>query len=325
MPRVSVIIPTFNRPDRVVRALRSVLAQSMSDLEAIVVVDGRDEASIAALGQLNDTRLIVHVPDRHLGNAGARNAGVRLAGAGWTAFLDDDDLWLPRKLEVQLETAEPRLCAWPLVACRMRVRTESAELTWPRRTPRTGEPIGDYLYRRRSLLSGDGLVQTSMVLTRTELVRRVTFTEGLERHVDPDWLLRVAAEPGVELVFPDDPAPLAVWDIANDRPRVSRSPDWRYSLQWARDRRQLLSPRAYAGFLTGPVSQSAARARQWRAFATILNEAARRGSLRPIDLVAHAANYIATDRMRSRGARLLGGGRTTGKSEMVAAGNAGVA
>ena len=85
-PLVSVVIPTFHRPTLVGRAVRSVLAQTVADLEAIVVVDSRDDETVSALGTIRDARLVVHVPDRHLGNADARNAGVALAHAMEDAF-----------------------------------------------------------------------------------------------------------------------------------------------------------------------------------------------------------------------------------------------
>jgi glycosyltransferase involved in cell wall biosynthesis len=105
LENVSAIIPTYHRPTEVVRAVQSVLAQSHRPVEIIVVVDGRDDATVRTLRSMNERTLRVLVPDRNLGNASARNFGVSHATGEWVAFLDDDDLWMPDKLQVQLEAA----------------------------------------------------------------------------------------------------------------------------------------------------------------------------------------------------------------------------
>ncbi len=100
MPRVSVIIPTYNRAATLPRAVASVLGQTMADLELLVVDDGDDGTEELVAG-FRDARL------RYVRNTGrksisaARNLGIRLSRAPLVAFQDSDDEWLPRKLEVQ--------------------------------------------------------------------------------------------------------------------------------------------------------------------------------------------------------------------------------
>ena len=102
MPTVSVIVPTFGRAELACRAVRSVLAQTLTDLQVIVVVDGDDPETLRQLSLLSDDRVsaIRHTERRGAGRA--RNTGVDHATAIWVAFLDDDDEWLPGKLEAQL-------------------------------------------------------------------------------------------------------------------------------------------------------------------------------------------------------------------------------
>lgn len=99
--RVSVIIPTHNRRAFVLEAVASVLAQRHCEPEIIVVDDGSTDNTNAALRALGDRIRYVYQEAR--GVAAARNAGARLAGAEWLAFLDSDDLWRPDKLASQLE------------------------------------------------------------------------------------------------------------------------------------------------------------------------------------------------------------------------------
>lgn len=101
-PTVSVILPTFNRSDSLINACRSVLDQSFTDLELIVVDDGSTVDIQAALRPLDDARVVYHRQDPNAGASAARNAGLRLARGEFIAFQDSDDLWLPGKLDKQL-------------------------------------------------------------------------------------------------------------------------------------------------------------------------------------------------------------------------------
>src|SRR4051794_40599610 len=103
--RISIIIPTRNRPDLVCRAIGSVLTQTYKEIEVIVVVDGPDAATVRALEMVKDSRLKKIVLSENVGPAGARNAGILESKSQWIAFLDDDDEWLPSKLEKQIGAA----------------------------------------------------------------------------------------------------------------------------------------------------------------------------------------------------------------------------
>jgi glycosyltransferase involved in cell wall biosynthesis len=93
MPLFSVVIPTYNRRERLLRAVGSVLAQTWEDWELIVVDDGSTDGTPEALRGL-DPRLIVHIKANG-GPSAARNSGARLAKGEYLAFLDSDDAWLP--------------------------------------------------------------------------------------------------------------------------------------------------------------------------------------------------------------------------------------
>jgi glycosyltransferase involved in cell wall biosynthesis len=100
MPTVSVIIPFFNRIEWMLEAVESVLTQTFHDLELIIVDDGSTEQFDPALLGL-DPR-ILYVRQENLGPAAARNSGIAHARGQFIAFLDADDMYLPRKLEVQV-------------------------------------------------------------------------------------------------------------------------------------------------------------------------------------------------------------------------------
>jgi glycosyltransferase involved in cell wall biosynthesis len=112
-PEISVVIPTRNRSRLLVEhALRSALAQEDVALEVVVVDDGSTDDTAARVQALGDARvrLVRHDESRRL--AGARNAGIAAASSPWLAFLDDDDLWSPRKLRTQLDAAAAARAEW---------------------------------------------------------------------------------------------------------------------------------------------------------------------------------------------------------------------
>lgn len=306
---MSVIVPTWNRPDLVAVAVRSALAQRVDGLEVIVVVDGRDEETTSALRLIGDERIVVHVPHRRMGSADARNEGVRLASASWVAFLDDDDEWLPRKLEFQLDAARASGLRHPIVTCRLIARDESGDRTWPRRRIREGEALSEYFFCRRTPFTGEGMVINSAVLTSRELVLRVPFQSGLERHVDPDWMLRAAAEPDAGLIYAATEDPLVIWNIESERPRITNRRNWRESLAWCSANRGLFTDRSYAAFVLHVVSSAAAAEGEWKAFLTLLRHAFLRGSPAAVDLVSHAGNFAIPRRAQRRIAALFGRAR----------------
>src|SRR5262249_3929489 len=89
-PRVSVVIPTRDRPRLLMRAIASAQAQTVTDIEIVVVIDGPDMETGAAMGQVADRRVKVLQLNNRGGPSRARNAGCDAAMGEWIAFLDDD-------------------------------------------------------------------------------------------------------------------------------------------------------------------------------------------------------------------------------------------
>lgn len=297
-PAVSVVIPTRDRPSLLLRAVESVLAQGMADYEVIVVLDGSDPASAAAVAHLGDSRVHVEELAHSAGPGAARNAGVRAARAELVAFLDDDDEWYPDKLQVQVgvwSSRDPLSIVTGTVIARHPGRPDRL---WPTRLPEDGEPLGDYLLARRGLRWGETLVQTSTLLAPRPLLLSVPFREDLHRHEDYDWLLR-ATEAGATLVFAQPEHPLTIWHIDDDRPRASRRADAGGSLAWIRSVRPIVSPRAYAAFLLAWVVPDARRLERVRLLPSLLWESVRFGRPSPVHVAVAVASVLVPERLRS--------------------------
>jgi glycosyltransferase involved in cell wall biosynthesis len=295
-PQVSVVIPTFDRPDLVVRAVRSVLAQTMADLEVVVVVDGPDPATGEALGALADPRLrVIELPVKG-GAQNARNTGVREARAPWTAMLDDDDEFLPEKLEKQLAVAQASGASRPIVATRLLNRTPRAEYAMPRRLRQPGEPWSEYFTVRKGLFHGEGFIQTSTIMAPTELLRQVPFAPKVPRMQELDWTLRALAVDGTELLYVADP--LVIWHQDEDRPRITFEAKWQQSLDWLRRNRSLVTRKAYAAIVMSVVSSMAAETHSPKVFWTLLREAQRHGHPSLIDYVTFLQIWLVPPGLR---------------------------
>jgi glycosyltransferase involved in cell wall biosynthesis len=269
-PTVSVVIPTRNRPALVVRAVSSALAQTFTDLEVVVVIDGPDPATSAALATIADPRLRAITLPSPVGGAEARNLGVGEGRGEFIAFLDDDDEWLPSKLSTQLAAARRSKVRFPVIACRVVARRPAGDELWPARQIGLNEPMCEYLLcRKTSLRQGEGFAQTSTLLIHRELLFWVPFQSGLARHQDWDWIIRVAAYPGVKITWVWDA--LTIYHIDSCRKSISAGSALAPSLDWIAANKYI-TPRARAHFFA---TQIAVRCRSPKTFLLVLRETIR--------------------------------------------------
>jgi len=112
-PLVSVVVPTHNRPEMLAEALASVRAQTFTDYEVIVISNGESANARRASREAAAGCVFLELNEGNL--PAARNHGIAHANGEWIAFLDDDDLWLPTKLERQI--AEAKRTGADMVAC----------------------------------------------------------------------------------------------------------------------------------------------------------------------------------------------------------------
>src|SRR3989338_2429905 len=109
MPSVSVVIPTYNRAVRVKNAIDSVLSQTAADYEIVVVDDGSTDGTADIIHSTYGSKVIL-IEQENKGVSAARNTGVRAARGDLIAFLDNDDRWMPEKLQTQLPLmADPEI------------------------------------------------------------------------------------------------------------------------------------------------------------------------------------------------------------------------
>jgi glycosyltransferase involved in cell wall biosynthesis len=197
MPKVSVVIPTWNCAARLLHALRSVVAQTctLDRVEALVIDDGStdDTADQVARFSAQSPLCVRYVRQHNAGPAAARNHGLRLARGDFIAFLDADDEWRPTKLARQLPLLSPRV---GLVYCdNVFVDAQGRELSDYVR--RVGMHRGDI---RLALFCDFFLLTSAVVMTRTAIDAAGSFNEQLGVGEDYEFFLRAARHCQVECV-----------------------------------------------------------------------------------------------------------------------------
>lgn len=183
MTCVSVVIPTYNRPQFLPRAIETARNQTLTDNEIIVVDDGSDTgyANEVVANYSDSVRCVCH--DKNLGLSAARNTGIDYAIGEYVAFLDDDDLWHKRKLATQVQALENEPEA-VLASCRTASITPSGSILrceGPR-------PDGDL---SGNILLGNVIGSPSRVLVRGETVESIQFDESLRTKQDWDFYIRL--------------------------------------------------------------------------------------------------------------------------------------
>jgi glycosyltransferase involved in cell wall biosynthesis len=205
-------------------------------------VDGPDPATVETLMAFGDPRIqIIELPE-NVGGSEARNIGARYAKGEWIALLDDDDEWLPTKVEEQISQTLALGHANPFVSSFYYLRSSGkADVVKPRRLPYPDEDTAGYIFEPHCALN------TSTYLCRRDLFLAVPFEKGLPCLQDFDWYLRVMNRPDVTLVV--IPNVLSIYNDPSGRATVTGKVKWQFALHFANSRRSLMSRRTYARFI----------------------------------------------------------------------------
>lgn len=183
-PRVSVILTTYKRQGVLPRAIQSVIDQTMDDWELIIVDDEPSPETAALVESFADGRIRYVAHDRNRGLCAARNTGIGAARAAYVAFLDDDDVFLDRKLECQAGLLDRSPALVGVVSCHEQIVAGDGSTT-----TRAIDLEGD-VHRR---LLRDDLVRMQLLMVRRTCFDVVgLFDVRLQMHDDFDMTLRLS-------------------------------------------------------------------------------------------------------------------------------------
>jgi glycosyltransferase involved in cell wall biosynthesis len=190
-PAIAIVMPVYNRATMVLRSIDSVLAQDFGNFELIVADDGSTDDTCNVVEAVKDPRVILLRAERNQGSNAARNRGINAARAPLIAFLDSDDVYLPKKLGfvVRLFGARPDLDLlldsfikeFPAGSGRKVARRQNPNID-------TTADFVSALFNRRLWKA------TSAISIRRDAAKRAgLFDETLKRRQDFDFLIRASA------------------------------------------------------------------------------------------------------------------------------------
>jgi glycosyltransferase involved in cell wall biosynthesis len=208
MPKVSVIIPTHNRAAFLRAAVRSVLNQTFQDLEIIVVDDASEDETPGVIRSFPDSRIRYIRHETNRGQGVTRNDGISRASGKYIALLDDDDEWLPDKLEKQVRLLDASPSNVGLIYTGF-YRVDG----WTKRVLSTVRP------EKRGKAFEELCVKNWMGTCSTVLIRRACFEktglfdEGLASAADYDMWLRISKEFEIDYIH----EPLVQYKVHDNR------------------------------------------------------------------------------------------------------------
>ncbi|MEP7457166.1 glycosyltransferase [Phyllobacterium sp. SB3] len=183
---ISVIMPTRNRAHLIMDAINSVLLQSYSNWELVVVDDGGSDELETVISSYGDSRIVYVRHEQYQGNAATRNTGIKHSRGNLVAYLDDDDAWDPDFLLVSIGHLKEN----------NKRMVYSAQMIWEGfdNATRLGQKLRGVLYApfNRSLLENTNIISMISCVHEKNLFEDVgVFNESLSRYVDWDLFLRI--------------------------------------------------------------------------------------------------------------------------------------
>lgn len=194
-PLVSVIIPTYNRRDTIVRSINSIIDQTYNNIEIIIVDDGSDDGTSELINSMTDERIVFIHCKKNRGVAQARNIGVEASHGEFIAFNDSDDVWKINKLEKQIQVLcknkNAHLCYCPYVL------HKGDELVQYPDLENVNWDLDGNIYE--SLLKTNWIGTPTIVVSREAFIRVGGFN-GKLRALD-DWELVIKISRLYEIIF----------------------------------------------------------------------------------------------------------------------------
>lgn len=273
-PFFSVVIPAFNRPDELRRALMSCRSQTHEDFEVIVVDDGSSEDITSVVAAFCDPRFSC-IRQENAGASAARNRGADAASGSWIAYLDSDDVFFPEKLAVvaaRISELEANGATPAAIFHQIEIdRGLSLIWTQPERPMHPEESMAEYLFCSHQH------VMTSALVIRADVTRNVRFDEDLRLGEDVDFKIRIELS-GHSFVMIDEV--LGWYDDTGSHGRLSRLSEGDKIDAWSRSMRREIGEKAYFAYRATMLSMHLAR---HRPIATLRDfaEGMRRGGVSP--------------------------------------------
>lgn len=237
MDKVSIVVPLYNRADRVNDLINMVAKQTYDNVELILVDDGSTDSPFEGL-TVPDNFSLNALSQVNQGANSARNKGISVASGNYIALLDSDDYIHPTHIEDSLNHLMVRNDhEQQIVFCQVNaIRGEGVSVVKPRRGQYADENIAEYLLCRK------GFIQTSTLFAKRDVFLDVTFDEKLPAGQDTDFAIR-AAYKGYHFTMKS--AITVDWDDGFDPLRISSTPYPEKRKVWLDSAKFMMTEKAY--------------------------------------------------------------------------------
>lgn len=182
-PKISVIIPTYNRAHLIERAIKSVLSQTYQNFELVIVDDGSTDNTDDVINKLQqqDDRIIYLKHDKNKGGSATRNTGIKASRGECIAFLDSDDEWLPEKLSCQMEAIIRQNVS--IVTCFCDSYDVYGKKIKEYHQIYSGNPLYEHMF--------SNIAGTSLILVKKNDLKKVGFFENVPSQQDQILILKL--------------------------------------------------------------------------------------------------------------------------------------
>lgn len=183
---ISIVLPTYNRAHRIRESIDSILQQSYTKFELIIIDDKSTDNTFQIINEYKDSRIKYFRLEKNIGAAAARNFGIKKSAFEIIAFQDSDDFWHPDKLKIQYECIKDLPEQYALVYCSLR-RNYSSEKVIP---PKNMSGTSGYIYKKLKKIN---FISTQTILSKKSAILSVNgFDENLPAFQDWDLVLRIS-------------------------------------------------------------------------------------------------------------------------------------
>lgn len=185
-PLVSIIIPTYNRAQFIAAAIHSIIHQTYTNFEILVIDDGSGDNTKNIVQSFNDVR-IFYFFQQHNGRSSARNLGILIAKGKYITFLDSDDLYLPEKIEKQVEYLESNLQYSMIYSSAQCIDEQGSQLNYTYQAIDSG-----WIYEKIAYFLPVTIILPT-VMVRKEIFQEIgAFDEKMDRFEDVDMWRRIS-------------------------------------------------------------------------------------------------------------------------------------
>lgn len=191
---VSVVMPTYNRANLIESAIKSVLDQTYSNIEMIVVDDCSTDNTFDVVRKIGDKRVKYYKLKKNSGSNVARNYGIRKARGEFITFIDSDDIYINNKIELQLNKIISTNT--DMNFCGVKILDNDKEILVPNELQL--EKIAKEEYN--SLICSGNFISTQALFVKSDILKRINFDNNLPRLQDYDLVLRLIPEVSISFV-----------------------------------------------------------------------------------------------------------------------------